>query len=133
MDLSNFDVRAAAGAGAELHLKHPATGELLHCSDGTPFTVTVLGRDAPEVQEAMRAANEKRAKGDVNEQEAGRLVVAATIAGWSAEMELDGKPLAFNAKNVMRLLTDERTDWIAEQITPFTLSRRNFVKNMSAS
>ncbi len=131
MDLSNFDVRSAAEEGADLHLKHPATGEKLFARDGeTPFTVRVLGRDADVVQEAVRKSNELRAKGEIDEGEAGRMIVAAAVVGWHEEMELDGKPLRYSSKNVMVLLSDSRSDWLAEQITPFSLSRRNFALNM---
>ena len=132
MDLSKFDVRAAAEEGADLHLKHPATGEKLFAEDGeTPFTVRVLGRDADAVQEAVRKSNEQRTKGEIDEREAGRMIVAAAIAGWHEEMTLDGKPLPYSPKNVMALISDPRTDWIAEQVTPFSLSRRNFAQNMN--
>jgi len=132
MDLSKFDVSAAASAGADLHLKHPATGEELFCDDGSPFAIRVLGHDAESVQEAFRAIREKRAKGDLTEDQAAQRMVAHTIVGWPDDLTLDGEPLPYSPQNAMRLVTDKRTSWIAEQITPFALRRRNFAKNMKA-
>ncbi|MEO1108260.1 MAG: hypothetical protein AAFX90_10090 [Pseudomonadota bacterium] len=131
MDLSNFDVRSAADEGADLHLKHPATGEPLFAKDGkTPFTIRVLGRDAEVVQKAVQTSNEQRAKGEIDETDAARMVLASTVAGWHEEMMLDGKPLRYSPKNAAVLLSDPRSDWIEEQIAPFSLSRRNFAQNM---
>ena len=51
MDLGKFDVASAASAGADLALKHPATKEALLCKDGSPFSVRVVGNDAPSVKD----------------------------------------------------------------------------------
>jgi hypothetical protein len=131
MDLSKFDVSAAASAGADLQLKHPATGEHLFCSDGSPFVVRVVGNDAPNVKEAFRRIKEKRAKGNLPEEQAAQEMIAVCIAGWSDEMTFDGKPFKYSADNALKLAQDERTAWIAEQIAPFALSRRNFAQNMT--
>ena len=130
MDLARFDMSAAASAGADLHLKHPATGEKLFCEDGSPFVVRVLGNDAPTVKDAFRSIKEKRAKGTMTEEEAAQEMVAVCVVGWSDDMELDGKPFKYSPDNARKLVRDERTAWIAEQIAPFALSRRNFAQNM---
>lgn len=133
MDLSNFDVKSAADKGADLHLKNPGTGEHLYCSDGSPFVIRLLGRDAKAVQEALKTVNKAHTEGEVDEDERGLLMICSTIVGWSDEMELDGEKLPYSPENAKRLLSDPRTDWMAEQITPFTLSRRNFAQNMKGN
>lgn len=131
MDLSRYDVSAAAGAGADMQVKHPSTGEDLKQKDGKPFFVRVIGNDAPSVREAFRAIKEKQARGELDTEEAARQMVAVCIVGWSDEMEMDGKPFKYSPENALKLVQDERTAWIAEQITPFALRRRNFAQNMS--
>lgn len=134
MDLTKFDVRSAANTGADLHLKHPATGELLFCKDGeTPFVVRVLGRDSDAVQAASRECAKRRTKGEIDEAEAGAIVLVAAVCGWSDEMELDGEPLPYSPENAKKLMVDPRTDWIAEQVTPFSLGRKNYAQNMSGN
>ena len=52
MDFSQFDSRAAADEGRDLHLKHPVTGEDLY--DGEkPCIVIVRGSEGRAVQEEM--------------------------------------------------------------------------------
>ncbi|WP_299945360.1 hypothetical protein [uncultured Ruegeria sp.] len=132
MDLSRFNVSAAAGVGADLHLKHPSTGEDLFCKDGvTPFVIRVLGADAKSVREGSRALQERVAKGDLTKEEAAQNSVVLAICGWSDEMEYNGKPLPYSPENALKLMTDESSSWIAEQIAPFSLRRRNFAQNMT--
>lgn len=131
MDLTRYDVRSAADKGADLHLKSPFDGEPLMDGD-KPVTVKVLGRDAAVVQEARKAADAALAKGDIDETERGLRVMCAAIIGWSG-LDFEGGAFEFSPANVRVLLTDSRTDWIAEQIAPFSLSRRNYSKNMQAS
>lgn len=131
MDLGKYNVKAAADSGAVLHIKHPSTGEKLF-DNGEPVTVTVIGRDSPKVQEAMQAVEKRKAKGeDIDAEEQGLTLFCAVVVGWS-HIGLDGEELECTPANVRKVFSDERTDWIGEQVGPFVLSRRNFAKNLPA-
>jgi len=135
VDLTQFDMKSAAAEGADLHLRHPATGEPIFedAKKTKPLSVRLLGRDAAAVQDALTEANRLHADGKIDEQERGMRVLIASTVGWSAGMEFDGKKLAFTPENARKLFTDPRTDWIAEQAIPFSLSRRNFAQNMKGN
>lgn len=120
MDLSTLDVKKASEAGAELCLRNPFTGEVI-----PGVTLRVLGRDAEQLQAARKDAERKRAEGKLDTETANRHVLAAAVAGWEG-VELDGQPLPYSHENALRLMMDERTAWVAEQVAPFSLSRRNF-------
>lgn len=120
MDLSTLDVKKASEDGAELILRNPFTG------DAIPGVVLrVIGRDSDKLQNARKEAERKRAEGRLDAETANRHCIAAAIVGWE-NVELDGKPLEYSPENAIRLVTDERTSWVAEQVAPFSLSRRNF-------
>lgn len=129
MDLTRFDVKAAAEKGAVLHVKHPSTGEKLY--DGkTPVTITVIGRDSPSVVAAMRDIERRKAKGeDIDRNEEGLELLSAVVTDWQG-VEFDGKPLKCTKANARKLFSDPRTEWIGEQVGPFALSRRNFAQNL---
>lgn len=127
MDLKRFDVASAANAGAELHLKHPATGEPLN-DGGKPVTLRLMGRDAPAVREAARAADRAVTAGEIDADERlTRVLVAATV-GWSG-IEVDGET-KFSPDGARKLYTMPETDWVLEQVTPFFLNRANYARNM---
>lgn len=125
MDLTTLDVKSAAQKGADLVLKHPATGERLDA------VLRVIGRDSPSVAAAMLDIERRKASGEVFDKEAeGIELLLAVIKGWRG-VEFDGEALEYTPDNARKLLTDPRTSWIGEQVAPFSLSRRNFVKNYS--
>jgi len=132
MDLAKFDVRGAANQGADLHLKHPSTGKPLFCKDGkTPFTIKVLGRDADVLQQALKSANQSELTDSSDDDTRGIAVMAASIIGWSDEMVVNGELFPYSPENAIKLVSAPETRWIGEQIGPFSLSRRNYVQNMS--
>ncbi|MBY6135035.1 hypothetical protein KUV61_04295 [Nocardioides marinus] len=71
MDFNAFDSVSAAEKGAELHIRHPATGKPLFdnpkdpfADNGKPCIVIVKGAEAPSVREARRALQKARAQAD---------------------------------------------------------------------
>jgi len=131
MDLAKLDVRAAADDGASLHLRSPFTNEPLTGEDGKAVTIRVLGRDSARVEEKRQEIERRKAKGEqITEKEQGIELLAVVMAGWSDNLGFDGEPLPFSFKNAVRLLSDPRTEWIGEQVAPFSLARRNFVGNV---
>lgn len=132
MDLTNYDVRAAADAGSELHLRNPFDNkEKLIDENGEPVIIYVVGRDSNRVSEKQKEIERRKAEGEeITNERAGIELIAASITGWSENISIDGDPLPYSYKNAIRILTDPRTEWIGEQVGPFSLSRRNFKKNV---
>lgn len=120
MDLSTLDVKKASEAGAILRLRNPFTGDVIE-----GVSIRVIGRDAEVLQKARKDAERDRAEGRMDSETANRHVLAAAIVGWEG-VEIDGKPLEYSPEAAIKLVTDERTAWVAEQVAPFSLSRRNF-------
>lgn len=133
MDLSHYDVKSASAKGADLHLKHPMTGELLFDDEKEPLFVRVIGRDSPVVKAAMDDVKKRRARGEeISSEDEGILYLCAVTVGWSENIELDGERLEYTEKNARKIYSDPRTEWIGEQVGPFALARRNFAKNLSS-
>lgn len=135
MDLAKYDVRAAANAGAELQLRSPFDNkEKLIDADGNPLIIYVLGRDSNRVNEKQKEIERRKAEGEeISNEKAGIELIAASITGWSDNLGIDGEPLPYSPKNAIKLLSDPRTEWIGEQVGPFSLSRRNFKRNIETN
>ena len=126
MDLAKLSPKAAAEKGATLRLRHPSTDEPLDVS------IEIVGRDSSDVQERLKAIKTRRSRGEEISQDAeGLELLLAVTKGWE-NIEVDGEALEYSEANARKLYTDPRTEWIAEQVGPFALSRRNFVKNLPA-
>lgn len=131
MGLARLNPIAAAGRGAEMPVRNPSTGELLFEEiDGKQVaaTITLLGRDAKAMKAAHLEIERERAQGkDMTDEEVGIEMMVVAIIGWSAAVCINTPgDLPFSKENARRLVTDEDTAWIGEQIAPFTLLRRNF-------
>lgn len=131
MDLTRYDVRAAADKGADLRLRCPATNVPLG-PDEAPPTISLLGRDATAVREARKQAARELQDGKIDEAEMGIRVLIAATRAW-ANIELDGKALDCTEANIRRLYTDPRTEWVVEQVGPFVMSRRNIAGNFATA
>lgn len=127
IELTRFDVASAASAGADLHLRHPSTLEPLF-ADGKPATIRLLGRDAPAVRDAARAADRAVTAGEIDSDERlTRVLVAATV-GWSG-IAVEGDE-EYSPEAARKLYTMPEADWVLEQITPFFMDRANYARNM---
>lgn len=131
MDLTRYDVRAAADKGASLRLRCPATNAPLGTDDAYPV-IHMLGRDATAVREARKEAMRELQDGKIDEGELGLRVLIAATRAWG-NIELDGKTLDCTEVNIRRLYTDPRTEWVVEQIGPFVMSRRNIAGNFATA
>jgi len=132
MDLSKLDVKEAADRGADMVLRHPATGEELFADDGTPIVFKLLGSDSQEYRRMVRmTANKNLKQGRQTptverfEQNGVELLVAVTV-GWSG-VQVNGEMLEFSPANARQLYTDYR--WIQEQVDQFVAERANFLTN----
>lgn len=138
MDFSQFDSRAAADEGRDMHVKHPATGELLY-DNGEPCLVRVLGTESRSVQaEIAKVRAAKVAEGRKDEKTLAelyeRLVDAARplVAGFPSGIHR-GKRKAKAPDDVDWFLSlqmvngrpDEKS--FAEQIAEFSTRRAHFL------
>lgn len=118
MDLNKLDYNAFADKGAVMYLVD--TPEL---ADTPSFDV--LGTDSKAFNDyKIKASREALISGDKKTSEEYRLgFLCSVITGWK-NIELDGKKLAFNAKNLLMVL--KRFKWIADKIEEFAGNRVNF-------
>jgi hypothetical protein len=134
MDLSDFDTKAVADAGAVLHL-HGPTGQPLFQDDGeTPVTITLLGDDSSVVTAANAAASNLflRSMGAGGQQLTVEVTKAnelkkfgAATVGWSG-IVVEGKEIDFTTASAVSLY--RRFPWIADQIRVFISDRANFLR-----
>jgi hypothetical protein len=127
-DLSNLDTKQ----DAVLQLLHPTTGEPMHDSNGTPFTVTCWGADSDNYRTAEKKVaslalkqNQRGKPVDMDVVEAQSLkVMRACIRDW--HIVLNGELLPCTAETVLTVLTEY--PWLREQIDQFINDRSNFLK-----
>jgi hypothetical protein len=119
--------------GATIALRHPVSNEPL-VDDKGPLTIDIVGVDSPKFQARQRLLTNKRLATAGNRkskitaedlEEEGIATVAACITGWSANIELDKKPLEFSRTNAKLLIT--RLRWIGEQVDLAIADRANFL------
>ncbi len=132
MDLTKLSVRKATSKPATLHLKHPFTGEMLE-ADGKPVTIDLLGAESDAVRAKAKEIEKRRAAGvEMTDAEAGAEMLSAITVGWSNIGLGSDDELAFSPENAKRLYLDPDAEWIVEQVRPFSLTRKNFVANLSS-
>lgn len=133
-DLNDLGVVAASERGADLTLKHPATGVDLD------IVMTVLGFDAEVVVQAARAFDRAEAKRDASDRDTdddgptarrNRALAKAAVTGWK-NVERDGKPVEFSAAEAAKVLDDANFVWIVHQVAAFGGKRGNFFPKASA-
>lgn len=128
MDFATIDLKAASQRGAECHLEHPVTGELLYTPEGKAITVRVLGQDSKEFREAVAAMAERAGKGkpSLDKSEANGIeLLAQMITDWTG-IVWEGKPLDLTPENARMFL--KAFPPIRAQIDAFIADRANFFK-----
>lgn len=154
MDFTNFDSRVVADEGRPLHLRHPATDELLYDDDGPqydadggevprerPCVVHVLGTEGRVAQEAFREAAklpklpEDATQADYHE----RLCVTARklIVGFNGVERGDRPATAADADwflglNISNPLRGKGRSF-AEQVLAFAADRGSYLGKPAAS
>lgn len=116
----------------DLHLRHPGTGELLYCDDGSPMTIRLCGRDSRPYRAELsrfqqRMARDRKTPSPAELEEHSSSTLAACTLGWN----LQGKTgmLPFSADAARQLYTDRR--WIREQADEWVGTRANFTQSNS--
>lgn len=141
MDFTQFDSRAAAENGAWLHLRHPATNDLLFGEDGQPSMVKVMGLESKSaIAEMSRQLRDKKAVVSASDLEARHIQnvksAKTLIMAFENCTGLLGKPLTA-PDDVEWFLglgipvggpnPDQRT--FAEQVNAFAADRSNYLGN----
>ena len=126
-----FDLAAKAEAGAVMEVKDPVSDEPLINDAGVPLTITLRGKDAPEVRKAAREyASQKlnklakAKKLEIREEDGIAELVAATVT-WTG-FTADGQEIPCTPQNARQLYTSEL--WIREQADAFMENREVFLK-----
>lgn len=131
MDLSKFNLVEQAETPSVLHLCNPVNDEPLVTEDGGNVTLSLLGKDSPVAQAAIKQRtqkqlNKKKLKFDVDELvEASIELLTAVTTGWENISE-NGTAIEFSKDNAKSLYT--RYPWIREQADAFVSDRENFYK-----
>lgn len=132
-DLDTLGVVSASERGAELTLKHPATGE------DTDIVVNVLGFDAEVVVQAGREFDRAESKRTKEEREADdespllrrNIVLAkAAVTGWR-NVQRGKKDVPFSKEASAEILEAPDFVWMVHQVCAFGTKRGNFFPKAS--
>lgn len=132
MDFSKIDLVAASNAGADCHLEHPITGELLYYTNDKgeekPIVVRVYGQDSKQFRSAVSADAEKSASSRQKitadkAQESAVNLLAQMVISWEG-IEWEEKPLKCTFENARMFL--KAFPPIRYQIDQFIADRANF-------
>ena len=134
-DLKIFDTNTPAENGADLHLKHPLTGEAVYADDKNkkPVTIKLKGTDSDEYKKIIqRAVRDRQAKKqssdnpgfDEMKQAAAETYAKMTIS-WQ-NISVNGEDLECNYENAVKLYLGYAE--ITKQVGDFMADRRNFIK-----
>lgn len=139
MDLSNLNTRAAAEAGAWLHLRSPIDGTPLYADDDTkkkPWRIKLLGADSDTLQkygrglldEQRRAARSEGSEIKTAEEQEAEIVALLCEATTAIEnITEEGKPVGSSKLAVRSMYL--RYPWIAEQAIRRVRDRAAYLKN----
>lgn len=133
--LSIFDTQKAAEQAAELHLRHPVTGEPTY-ADGDkkkkPLIINLKGIDSGDFEKDLqRRIRKNKGKGkDSQDLEEAKLAACETYAnlttGWQNIPGDDGKDLEFSFESAVKLYMKYKD--IRVQISDFIADKSNFIK-----
>ena len=144
MDFNQFDSVKAAEQGRELHLKHPASRELLYADSKKkkPCIVVCLGAESSSVQKAL-----KKRRAEMAESRGRTELADLDNEEIQADFIASAKPLITGFKNIhngnkpadledvdwflglQRTIFKEGEPSFAEQVLEFASSRANFLGN----
>jgi hypothetical protein len=134
LGLDAFDTTAAAGEGAVMEVRSPASGEVMRWPDGRPWTVTYYGADSEKIAKVARIQNDRRsaamirtrqpATSAVVEKDNIEILVTATKE-WDIPLA-DGSAAKNNANEYRSAYAKYK--WLFEQGNEFIGNRGNFLK-----
>jgi hypothetical protein len=143
-DIGRFESRKYSEEGVDFQIVHPLTGPVFDDA-GKPVTIKLGGADSSRIKGAVHDLIAKRRGAAEAAREEGRPIeygweqkerdriedLATLTLGWSDNIELDGKPLAFSFDNAVLLY--QRYPEIAEQMAVKAANRVNFMRASSKS
>jgi hypothetical protein len=137
LDFSQFNSRKGGSTPGRMQTRNPADYDDLLTNEGEPCIVLVYGAECPEVEEALKANERKRAKKPKgNAEEELREDTKILIAGFE-NIYLDGKALTNSEEDKDKFLGLQRMTGQAgqksftEQINEYSLNRKNHLGNGS--
>ncbi len=135
-DLNIFDTTTPAENGADLHLKHPLTGEAVYADDKNkkPVAIKLKGTDSDEYKKIIqrivrnnKAKNKDSGEPDFDElKQAAAETYAKMTISWE-NISVNGKPLDFSYDNAVKLYLGYAE--ITKQVGDFMADRTNFIKS----
>lgn len=143
MSLAQLNISTAANRGATLTILHPDDRVPLKQADGSPVTITVLGKDSDEFVRAERKARQQTREAMMRRQKysaadedrQGDAALAACTTGWSgipaAWLEpgaTDEAAAPFSIENAQKLYGNPGVRWLREQVDEFVGDRANFLR-----
>jgi hypothetical protein len=133
-DIAKLETSTRSEEGVEMEVIHPRTQAPVLNDDGSPVTITLLGRNSEAYLEEERAMRDRRqsrltrgiklTQEDLDDDEA-RLLCAATKAWTFATM--GGQDFPCTPQNARRLWSDRRFRWLRERAIQFVLMDGNFL------
>jgi len=139
-DLAALDTKTLSEQGMPMPIIHPRTRTPIMNEDGTPLTITLLGRHSEAFRETLRASQQGRAdltargiaiSDEHREREDINTLVACT-RDWTFQV-LDGKEFPCTPQNVRKLWNDTRFRGLRETAIGFILSDGNFLRDLPGS
>jgi hypothetical protein len=133
-DLTQFGTLLAE-TGVPFVVKDLRTGRAIKNDDGSPMTITLLGRTSEAFTETARDCQLARAKyvSDGNQVDADYTfgedtrILCACCTDWNID-EFGGlKPFPWSAANARRLFNDKNMRWLNRQALDFVMSDANFL------
>ncbi len=135
-DIATLDTLTLSEEGVPMPVAHPKTRKALIGSNGTPITVTLLGKNSDTARAAMRRqadrASERASRGIVSSPEDRERndaeFLAACTKAWTFD-QMDGAPFPCTSQNAEKLWSDQRFRWLREQALAFILEDGNFIRD----
>lgn len=132
LNLSSLMPEEHKEMSAELHLKHPVTGEELETEDGQPITISLMGMESSVAKKMIKNRgqkmmnNRKGLKMDVDEaMRFNASLLANLTTHWSGICDNDQELQC--SKAVAEELYIKHS-WIRDQVDEFVSDRENFFK-----
>ncbi len=143
MNLASLNLASEANRGAVMTVLHPEDRTPLRQADGSPITITLLGKDSDEFIKAERRA--RKAQRDAmmkrmpfspaDEDRQGDVALAAATIGWSGIPAgwlepggSDESAAPFSADAATKLYGNPGVRWLREQVDEFVGERAHFLK-----
>lgn len=136
-DLASLDTLTLSEEGMPMPLINPRTRTPIRNEDGTPLTITLLGRHSEAFRETLRNSQQGRADltsrgiaiSDEHREREDIATLVACTRDWTLQL-LDGKEFPCTPQNVRKLWNDQRFRGLRESAIAFILADGNFLRDL---